>query len=212
MSKSGRTPARAREVLRFIRKVLKRDAMGPSVEEIRREIGWESRNSVVQVLALLAREGLLRRKAGTKFGYVLRDPGLEEVGVTPVPLHVILKGRILPDLEREKTAAQFWVDPRIFGLTRTHRPFAVKFSPAPPPNGLVKTKRQLVVAIPWNERMSGPGWVLADVNASHTTILWHNSSRGRRWLAFDPEAEKGMGREEVVIRGKIVALCFDVIP
>jgi hypothetical protein len=88
--------------------------------------------------------------------------------------------RRLPESIPLGWVGQCLVDPVRLGLNRLRLPFADKSTARLPLNALVKHSREVLIVVPWNDRMGGNGCVLAHLDDSYTTVLWHHSIPGRR--------------------------------
>ena len=113
---------RRQEIYDFIRSVLDKRGMPPTMREIGEKFGIRSTNGVEGHLAALERDGLIKRERGKSRGIVLR------IGERP-GMAVPLLGRVAagqPVLAPENREGEVMIDPAVFSLRTAANIFALK--------------------------------------------------------------------------------------
>jgi hypothetical protein len=179
MSKVCRPARGTIEVLNFLKEfIAKHDGIGPSPAVIQREFRWKSRTSAVQILARLERESLLKRAKGSKLLYelVVHMPHFadteEFASAVRVPFVFAEEGKPLPTPEEDdERFDSYWIDKRLFGVSRRRTPFVVQF--ASDLAGAFSLRRdQALLILPWREKEGTCRcWVLATIDGK-IGIFW----------------------------------------
>lgn len=113
---------RRREIYDYIRSIVDKRGMPPTMREIGEKFGIRSTNGVEGHLAALERDGLIKRERGKSRGILLRAGGTSGAAVP-------LLGRVaagLPVLAPENREGDVIIDPAAFFLRSTSNVFALK--------------------------------------------------------------------------------------
>ena len=113
---------RQQEIFNFIRSIVEKRGIPPTMREIGEEFGIRSTNGVEGHLAALERSGFIRRDRGKSRGILLKQ---SERSTVSIPL----LGRVAagqPVLSPENREGEISLDPSLFSLKNAHNVFAVK--------------------------------------------------------------------------------------
>lgn len=114
--KKNQLTDRQREILNFIKRIIKRDNMPPTIKDICNEFGFASTNGVHQVLTALEKKGYIKRiaKGASRGIKIVKKAGrktTEEVAIKQT------EGLKLYNSPKEYTGTAMAVDKTYFGLS-----------------------------------------------------------------------------------------------
>jgi hypothetical protein len=196
------------DVLSFLSDHVKQNrGLGPTTAQIQSQFRWRSRTSVVQVMRQLTREGLIEKIPGPKLRYkrIINDPNLTQ-GFAKIRLLTVGRGQSFENAA--ELAETFWIDRRMFGVTRRRTPFLIQFgyrirSP------LAMRANHALLVLPYEElRSTRSSWVLATVGGRIGVHCDLEPDRRAAPLATSRPKRKAARSSPNAIHGRVLAVLF----
>jgi len=201
-------PRRMQDVLSFLSDHVKKNrGLGPTTSQIQSQFKWRSRTSVVQVMRQLTREGLVERVPGAKLTYrrIIHDTNLTQ-GFAKIRLLTVERGQSFDD--STELAETYWIDRRMFGVTRRRTPFLIQFGYRLRSPLSMRANHALLV-LPFEEsRAISNSWVLATVGG-YIGVFWDlNPERSKARPASSQPKEGTVRNSRTIIHGRVLAVLF----
>lgn len=205
MPKHCRVPRRGKDVFSYLAG-FRTARLAPTIREIQTHFGWKSRNSVVQVLKQLQRDGLTVRTKGQ--WRAAANEGVIEYGYARVPLFYVRDGAKLKLGDGNRILSRkigfLDIDRRLFGRGRHIEVFAVQFDKMGS-----RWLNRMTLFIGCAAERSNPGWVIANVGGRTSVFYQRRKKDDPGWLQAGPfidATEKTFPAETVSVIGKVVGM------
>jgi repressor LexA len=192
---------RQREVYEYIKSVVDRRGMPPTMREIGEKFGIRSTNGVEGHLAALEARGLIRRERGKSRGLLLRSSGRP-------PISIPILGRVAagqPVMSPENREGEMTIDPALFSIRSSSNLFGLKVRGESMIDAYILDGDVLIIR---SQQTAQNGEIVVALVDGEATVKRFFLESGRVRLQPENKAYKPIyvERGELMLMGKLVGL------